>query len=226
MGVREHLHLDVARGEHEALEEQRVVAEARSGLAAGGGERLGQILRSVDLAHALAAAASGRLHEDGVAHLVRAGDELLVREPRLRDAGDQRHVPGGDGLLRGDLVAHDVDRLSRGTQEHDALIFEAAGERRVLGEEAVARVDGLRAGRVHGLEDPVDAEVGLGGRGRAQAVRDVRGPHVGGVRIRVGVDGDGLDAHPPAGPDDAQGDLAAVGDEDPSEHSTHILKTP
>ena len=55
--IGEHLHLDVARGEHQPLEEEGVVAEAARGLAAGRGERLRQVCGVVDLAHPLAAAA-------------------------------------------------------------------------------------------------------------------------------------------------------------------------
>ena len=224
--IGEHLHLDVARGEHQPLEEEGVVAEAACGLASGRGERLGQVCRVVDLAHPLAAAACGRLHEDGEAHLTRAGDELFVREPGFRDSGNQRHATRGDGLLRGDLVTHDVDRCGGGAEEDDALLLETAGECRILGEEAVSRVDRLGACRPDSRDDPLDVEVGLGGRGRPQPIGEVRGLRVGGLGVGIGVDGDGLDAQIAAGADDAQGDLAAVGDEDPGEHVPHILKTP
>jgi hypothetical protein len=38
------------------------------------------------------------------------------------------------------------------------------------------------------------------------------------LRIGVGVDGDGGDAHPAGGADDAGGDFAPVGDQDLLEH--------
>jgi hypothetical protein len=43
--------------------------------------------------------------------------------------------------------------------------------------------------------------------------------------IRLGIDGHGPDAHFPAGPDDPQGDLAPVGDEDFGEQSTPLFCT-
>jgi hypothetical protein len=39
-----------------------------------------------------------------------------------------------------------------------------------------------------------------------------------GLLVDIGVDGNGLDAEFLAGPDDAQGDLAAIGDKDFMEH--------
>ena len=79
-------------------------------------------------------------------------------------------------------------------------------------------------------DDLVDAQVGLGGGGGPQVDRGVGGLDVGRMGVSVGVDGDGADAEAAAGADDAQGDLAAVGDEDCCEHfrhgGAHILKTP
>jgi hypothetical protein len=54
-----------------------------------------------------------------------------------------------------------------------------------------------------------DPDVGLG---------DVRG-----VRVGVGVDGDGADAEAAAGGEDAAGDLAPVGDQNSGDHGLHPL---
>ena len=64
------------------------------------------------------------------------------------------------------------------------------------------------------FEDAVAAEVGVdGGRG-AEAVGLVGVEDVEGGAVGVGVDGDGRDAELAAGPDEAEGDFAAIGDED------------
>ena len=56
------------------------------------------------------------------------------------------------------------------------------------------------------------------GGGGADAHGLVGEAHVERARVGLGVDGDGLDAELAAGAQDAQRDLAAVGDEDLLEH--------
>ena len=94
-------------------------------------------------------------------------------------------------------------------------------ERRVLAEEAVAGVDGVAAGLLRGVDDLVDAEVALGRRGGADRVRLVGDADVERGAVGVGVDGDGGDAHLVERARDANGDLAAVGDEDLAEGLGH-----
>ena len=61
--VGEDLHLDVPRVDHRLLDEDRRVAEGALGLAHADLDRLAQVLAVVDPAHAAAAAAGDRLHE-------------------------------------------------------------------------------------------------------------------------------------------------------------------
>ena len=65
-----------------------------------------------------------------------------------------------------------------------------------------------------GVEDGADRQVGVGRERRSDPERLVGHLHVQGVAVRVGVDGDGGEAELSAGPDDADGDLASVGDQD------------
>ena len=97
-------------------------------------------------------------------------------------------------------------------------LLERDRERLALGQEAVARMHGLGAGLLAGLDDLVDQQVGLGGGRRADVDGLVGHLDVQGVAIGVGIDGDRLDAHLARGLDDAAGDLAAVGDQDFLEH--------
>ena len=59
-----------------------------------------------------------------------------------------------------------------------------------------------------------NVEVALARGGRADADGLVGESHVQRFAVGLGVDGDGLDAELAAGADDAQGDLAAIGDQD------------
>ena len=65
---------------------------------------------------------------------------------------------------------------------------------RVLGQEAVAGMDGARAGGERRLDDRVGVEVAARRVGRADAHRDVGLAHVAGTGIGVGIDGDRADA--------------------------------
>ena len=76
MLVAEHLELDVARRVDVLLEVDVAVAESRLGLPLRRLQRLRQLARLLDHAHAAAAAAGGRLDDDRVADL--PGDLRLL----------------------------------------------------------------------------------------------------------------------------------------------------
>ena len=84
-------------------------------------------------------------------------------------------------------------------------------------------MDRVRAARRRGLEDRARVEIAVGTSRGADGHRpvgrfDMRGP---GIRLRV--DRHGLDAHLARRADDAQRDLAAVGDQDALEHQRGML---
>ena len=91
--------------------------------------------------------------------------------------------------------------------------LQRGGELRVLREESVAGVDGLRAGAAHGVEDRVDRQVALPGGRRADPDRDVGLGDVPGVRVGVAEHRDRANSHGPQRADDPHRDLAAVGDQ-------------
>ena len=78
-------------------------------------------------------------------------------------------------------------------------------------EEAIARVDRVGAGAAYGVEDLLDIEVGLGTRRAAQRDRDIGVTDEGRIRVGLGKDRDGLDAHRAGRAEDAACDLAAIG---------------
>ena len=169
--------------------------------------------RARDL-HAAAAAAGGRLDEHGIADL---GGDLarldVVRDAAFR-AGDDRDAEARGRALGLDLVAHDADVLGARADEGDLVGGEDLGEAGVLGEEAVARVDGVGAGDLAGGEDLRDVEVGFAGRRRPDADALVGEPDMHGIGIGGRMHRDGGDAEFLAGAQHAEGDLAAIGDQD------------
>jgi hypothetical protein len=197
----------VAAGLDVRLHEDGAVAEGRLGLGARGLDLGVQAVEGAYDPHAAATAAGGRLDQQREVGLGRRGGCRQHRDAR----------PLGD-LLGADLVAHRLDRLGRWPDPGQAGVDHGPGEVGVLGQEAVARVDRIRARPARGLDDEVDAEVGVGGRVARQAYGVVCLRHERQAGVGVGVDGHGLDAQPAAGGEHAAGDLAAVGDQKSVDH--------
>ena len=111
-----------------------------------------------------------------------------------------------------------ADGGRRRADEREALGFETLAEAGVLGEEAVAGVHRGRARQPARLDDPVDVQVREPRRCGADGDALVCEAQVQSVSIGLGEHRDRGDAEPPRGPDDAAGDLAAVGYQDLVEH--------
>jgi hypothetical protein len=214
VGVAQDLDLDVARPRHIALEEHAVVAEAARSLPPGGGHRLGQVVGRLDDAHALAAAARGRLDQQRVPDLAGRG--------RVVGRGQGRHTRRRRGALGGQLVAHRLDHPGRGPDPGEPGGRHVGGEGGVLGEEAVAGVDRLGAGRQRGGDDAGTVQVaarqahGLVGLGDERA-----------VGVGIGVDRHAPQAHGARRAEHAPRDLPPVRDQHAAEQGgPHRRKTP
>jgi hypothetical protein len=169
--IAEDLDLDVARPLEVALEEQRVVAEGAGRLALGRLEGRRQLVRSPDDAHALAAAAGRGLDQqreaDRQALAAQARDLLIVAVI----AGHHRHA-GGDRALLGRLLrAEERDHQRRRADEGQAGGRHRLGEVGVLRQEAVAGVDRVGAALGRRRDQPLDQQVAVAGRRRAQPDR-------------------------------------------------------
>ena len=106
--------------------------------------------------------------------------------------------------------------------ERHAVRGHDLGEALVLGEEPVARVDGVAAGDQRRRDDGRCREVGaLGVRG-ADADGLVREEDRERVAVGLAVGDDGLDPEGATGAQDPERDLAAIGDEDLAEHRSAV----
>ena len=214
VAVAEDLDLDVARPAEELLDVHPPVAEGRLRLARGGGERRAELLLAGDGAHALPAAPARGLDQHRVPErrdLAARGCDVGGHELR---AGDERHARARHGRPRRELVAHGGDRLRRRSDPDETRGLDRLGEGGALGEEAVAGMDGVRAGRTGRAEQRLDVEIRLAGGWRSDGDRLVGGEHVGRATVGLGVDGNCAQARLAAGTCDPDGDLSAVGDED------------
>ena len=91
--------------------------------------------------------------------------------------------------------------------------LQRGGELRVLREESVAGMDGLRTGALRGRDDGVDVQVALPCGSGPDADRDVGLCDVAGARVGVAEHRDRPDPHRAQRADDPDRDLAAVGDQ-------------
>ena len=209
------LHLDVL-GLHEIfLDEDVVIAEGLACLALDELERGDNVLGHFAQAHAAAAAAGRRLEDDGEAEADGLLERLLPVTQRLGAAGDDRHAALHGDLLGRELVAHLAEHVARGADERDAGRFAGAGKVRILGQEAVARVDGVDAAALGQIDDLGNVEIRTQ---RALVLADeiclvgTGAEHA--QFVFLGVHGHGVDAEVIARAEDTHRDLAAVGSKD------------
>jgi len=212
-GVRQHLHLDVPRTDNKLFHEDGIVAECRTRFAAGLVQRGSELYLFLHDTHALAATAGGGLEQDGIADFPRVRGGFLHVARKRRCAGHDRHVGFLHQLARLQLVAHRPHGRRRRSDERQTGVDDRLCEVRVLGEEAVARMDRVGTAFLRRVDDVVDDEVRLGRRRRPDRVGLVGEADVQRLAIRVGVDRDRADTHLAAGAMDPDGDLAAVGDQ-------------
>ena len=214
VAVAEHLEFDVARIAEVLLDIDRRVTESRLRLAAGLLDQRLELVRAVAHLHAAPAAARSGLDDHRIAS--RFGNRLGLGNvgDRAIRSGHQRQAECARGALGLDLVAHGADMLGLGADPDDVMRFDDIGELGVLREEAVAGVDRIALGDFGRRDDVGDVEIRVGGRRRADAHRMVGEAHMHRVGIGGGVHRDRLDPHFMRRAVDAQGDLAAIGDQD------------
>ena len=184
----------------------------------GGGQRQHQVVGGFGDLHAAAAAAGGRLDQHRKADRLRDRHRVVVGPDRAVGAGHHRNAEPLGGALGLDLVAHDADVLGLRADEMQIVLGEDFGEAGVLRQEAVAGMHRVGAGDLAGREQRGHVEIAVLRRRRADADAFVGEAHMHGVGVGGGMHGDGRDAEFLAGAQDAQGDLAAVGDQDLVEH--------
>ncbi len=218
MGVADDLDLDVTATLDERLDEHRAVTERRVCLTGRGCHRVGKLTRLPHDSHAAPATTGRRLDQDRVVERRRKAVWCDLDDRGRGHPGFERHPLGGD------LVAEQTDLVGSRADPHQSGVDHRLCEVGVLGEEAVAGMDGVAAALERGADDCITAEIRLGRRRATDGDGDIDGLGVDAVAIAVGVDPDGGDAHRPRCAGDARHDLAAVGDHQALQHQ--CLHTP
>ena len=216
--VGQHLHLDVARAIHVALQVDLGGSERRRRLTLAGPHGRGQAVDVPDDPDPAPTAPQRGLEQDRVAERVGDAPRLRLVAHGAVAPGQERHVRLPRELAGPDLVAEQPDHLRARADEADAARPADLGERRVLGEEAVPGVNRLGVRDLGGRDQLRDVEVALAAVRGADADALVGQPH--GERSGIGgrMGHHRPDAHLPARAQDPEGDLPPVGDQDLREH--------
>ena len=144
------------RVDDELLDEDAVVAERGRGLGLRAREAFGDLACGIGDAHALAAAAGRSLDHHGIADLVGDLTACIGSSMTPRWPGTVETLAAFAAFFELDLVAHRLDGAGIGADEDDAGLGQRLREGGPFGKKAVARMHGLRAGRVAGFHDLVD----------------------------------------------------------------------
>ncbi len=217
--VAEDLHLDVTRLRQIAFEKHRTVAEGGFGLPPCGLQRGAEILLPLDPAHAFAAAARPRLDQHRIADFPcpvgKKGCILLFAVV----AGHDRYAGSFHESLGRVLETHGANCGRRRPDEYHACFCDSLREIGVLRQETIARMNGLCADASCRLNDRSARQIAFGGGRPPDPDRLVGERHVQRVSVSVGIDGDGADAEPSRGADDAAGDFTAIGNQELRKHT-------
>ena len=217
LAVGQDLHLDMARTLHQPLGVHAVQAEGGARLALAAGVGILHLGQAAHRAHAAPAAAGHGLEHHAGAALRLEEVARLGKRQRAAAAGHDGHAVLPGQLARARLVAKQRQLRGRGADEAQAGIGYGLGKVGALAQETIAGVDGVAAVRACDGDQPRAVQVS--GRAAAGQRRGgFGGMHMRGVRIVLGKDGQAGDAQLVQRAGDADGDLAAVGDQDFLEH--------
>ena len=209
--VSEDLHFDVLGLLQELFHKDVVIAEGLAGLVPYQLKVPGDLPGIVGPAHASSAAAGCRLEDHRITGLLRNAHGLLHTGHRLFTAGNDRYAAPACHFLGVELIAHLIENLTGRPDEDDARFLTGPGEVGILGQEAIAGVDGIHILALCQCDDLLNAQIGAE---RAAVLAD----EIGFVRlgaeerelVLLGIDGYCAHTGVKTGTEDADRDLTAV----------------
>ena len=219
VGIGEDLDFDVTRLFQIFFEIQAGVTEGVErfgGSVAPSGSEVGI---AGDEAHAFSAAAGDRFQQNGIAHGLGESLSLFGLFDRLVGAGDSGNIGAARELAAGGFGAERFHGFGGRTDKDETGFFTGAGKRWIFGEEPVAGMNRVAAGAAGHVDQLVDAEITFARWSGTDGVGFVGETDMEGSAIGFAEDDDGADAKFAAGAEDANGDFAAIGDQDFVEHA-------
>ncbi len=164
-----------------------------------------------------AAAARGTLQHHRIADITGPCQRIVEIDDERR-TGKKRHTALLGNLARRMLEREGAHMFRPRADKGNAFARECRRKFRILAEKAVTGVNGFCTRLPHRRENGFHVEIAFGDRRRADADSLIREMDMRREAVRLGVNGDGPDAHPPERLDDAQSDFAAIGDQNLVEH--------
>ncbi len=216
--VSEDLDFNVAGTLDEFFEVDFAGTEGAFGLTAGGSEGGRQVIGREDRSHAFATAARSSFEHDRISHASGDVGGFLGRRERVNAARSAGHACFVGGLARVGLGAEHAHGGGRRTDKFDSSVLAGLGEVGVFRKEAVTGVDGTGTGTLCNLEDQIATQIGLRGGSGTESISLIRFEHVRGGAVSVGIDGDSGESEFTAGAQNAEGNFAAIRDENFAKH--------
>jgi hypothetical protein len=193
-------------------------AEGLLGFVARGFPGGKQFVAAAHHAHAASAAAGGSLDDQRITDARGFGGGRFGIARRCRRCRELRPRPRRPSRAAPDLFRPSAQHLGDGPMKVMSEASQTSAKLAFSERKAVAGMNGVHVGDLGGADHLGDVQVAFGAARRADAHRLVGKAHMQRVAIRLGIDGDGGDAQFLAGADDAQGDFAAVGNQDFAKH--------
>ena len=196
------------------LEEHIRAAERRERLALGLLE-VGRQLRCVEHdPHSAPTAAVSRLEHDRIAQLRGQLVGLIETGDGMRRARQNRHPGPQSDVAGGRLVAQLIEQFGPRADEADAGFIAGAPESRILGEEAIAGMNGVDLMSDGDGDDAVDIQIGADRLPfLADAIGFVGFEAMQGEAVFVGIDGDRPDVQFMGRAKHANRDFTSIGDQ-------------
>jgi len=223
MRISEHLNLHVSRALNELFDVHSIVAESVLRFTARGFEGSAKLGFILDDAHSLPTPARCCLQQHRIPELRRGLCRGSGIGDRLRRARDHGRPDRKGELSSGGLAAHRGDGFRRRPDEHESCIPHGASEPLSLRQKSIPGVDGLRSGGAGDLDDPFAHEIAFSGWRGADVECFVRFAHVDGACVGIAVNRNRCNAQFPTRSNHAQGNLAAIGDQNFVEHRDKLL---
>ena len=227
VGVAEYLHLHVPCLPHELLEIHLIVTEGGLGFSTRKRQQLRELRVALDDTHTSPAASPARLQHHwitntgGEAHAL--GKFLRQRRRRWHD----RHSRLNGEIACGDLVAQRPHGLGPRSDECESRSGTTQRELRILGQEPVAGMNCIDTRLTRDAQDVLDVQIGFNGPFVAPDQIGLVG--LGPVQreaVFLRIDRYRAHAQLARGTHDANGDLAAVGDQQAAYRVTQFCRAP